>query len=520
MRIGEHVGTRNLAVTALPLVLLASACGHRAAGGAVDPATAFARGDLAAAEAGIQPALEAAPDDRNLLLLGGRIALEQGDYERAKARLSRLQPSMPMARVLLAKAQLLSSGGQAALATMKGAPLDSGEAYAVVAAAELAMGKGDAGVVTMQRGLDAFPKSPDLLAMKGEVALAVGDITAAKQASEKAHAADPRHVDAMLLAAHVALAEHRTDDAARTLEDILKLRPDNVPALISLASIRHDRGDTKAAEAMFARAANRIDGRSAFARYYLAQMAFDAGDVGRADQLVHTINRSEVPLAEMLNGLIAAKRNQPQQAIASLGYFLSHGQDDPRARLVLAAMQAQTGDKAAAWTTIAPLASAANAGQPVLTLAAALATDLDRPESAMLRARAAALAHGDPDAAQMAEAGKAMQNADWRKADAIYARVLSHPAQAATTIIALNNAALAKLELGDLAGAQALARRAQAAAPGDPIVADTLGWILFRAGGPTVEAVSLVKTALAAQPTNPDIRRHAMAISRALQGKH
>lgn len=510
-------------LSALPLVLLASACGQWTAGGKGDPAAAFSRGDLPAAEAAIQAALEAAPDNRDLLLLGGRIALEQGDYERAKARLGKLAeltPPMPLARVLLAKAQLLSSGGQAALKTMKGAPLDSGEAYAVVAGANLAMGKGNDGVGLIEQGLAAFPKSPDLLAMKGEIALAVGDVAGAKQAANAAQAAAPQHIEAALLGAHVALAEHRTDDAAKILEDILKLRPDNVGALISLAAIRHDRGDTKAAEAMFARAAERLDGRSAFARYYLAQMAFDAGDVARAEKLVQGIPRKDVPQAEMLNGLIAAKRGQPQQAIASLGYYLSHGQDDPRARLVLAGMQAQVDDKAGAWATIAPLAGAANAGPPVLALAAALAADLGRPESGSLRARAAAAAHADPDAGQMSEAGKAMQNGDWRKADTLYARILAHPLQGDMSVIALNNAAMAKLELGDLAGAQGLARRARAAAPNDPIVADTLGWVLFRTSGATAEAVALVKSALAAQPGNPEIRRHAMAMSRTMQSGH
>ncbi len=514
---------RNWVIAALPLVMLASACNLGASAAAGDPAAAFAKGDLPGAESAIQAALDAAPNNRDLLLLGGRIALEQGDYERAKARFAKLmdlQPPVPLARVLLAKAQLLSAGGQAALLTMKDAPLDSGEAYAVVAAADLALGKGSEGVAVMEKGLAAFPASPDLLAMKGEVALAVGDIAAAKQAADKAHAAAPQHIDGLLLGAHIALAERRTDDAAKILDSVLKLRPDNVAALISLASIKHDHGDTKTAEAMFAHAADRFDGRSAFARYYLAQMAFDAGDLVRAEKLVHGIDRSAVPQTELLNGLIAAKRNQPQQAIASLGYYLSHGQEDARARLVLAGMQAQIDDKAAAWSTLAPLASAANAGPAVLRLAAALSADLGRPEAAALRDRAAAAAQGDPDASQMAEADKAMQNADWRKADAIYARVLAHPPQGGSGVIALNNAALAKLELGDLPGAQTLARRALAAAPGDPIVSDTLGWILFRQSGPSSEAVTLVKAALAAQPSNAEIRRHAMTISRALQGAH
>lgn len=510
---------KSLVIAALPLMLCATACGHPSAQRAKDPAAAFASGDLPGAEAGIQDALAKAPDNHDLLMLGGRIALENGDYERAKARFLKLldvQPPVPLARVYMAKAQLLSSGGQAALATLKATPLDSGEAFAVFAAANFSIGKGNDAVQAIETGLVKFPDSPDLLALKGEVSLALGDLTAAKQMADRALKGTPGHIDAALLTAHVALAEHRAKDASHILEGVLKTRPDNVSALISLASIRHDQGDKKAAEEMFARAASRFDGRSIHARYYLAQMAFDAGDTAKAEKLVHGIDRSAVPPAEMLKGLIAAKRNQPQQAIASLRYYLSHGQEDARARILLAGLQAKVGDSAAAWETLSPLANAANASPTLLNLAASLTEDLRLPEAASFRARATAAAGGDPDAAQMASADKAMQNGEWAKADAIYTQLIGRTSSA-DNVIALNNAALAKLELGDLPGAQALARRARALAPNDAIVADTLGWILFRTSGPTDEAVRLMQSALNAQPNNSEIRTHAMTISRALK---
>ena len=68
---------------------------------------------------------------------------------------------------------------------------------------------------------------------------------------------------------------------------------------------------------------------------------------------------------------------------------------------------------------------------------------------------------------------------------------------------------------GDKPKAIDLARRALALAPDDPIVNDTLGWILFQSQGATPEVIVLMRKAYAGQPANQEIQSHIAQISSA-----
>ncbi len=116
----------------------------------------------------------------------------------------------------------------------------------------------------------------------------------------------------------------------------------------------------------------------------------------------------------------------------------------------------------------------------------------------------------------MRAANTAIAQANWAEADRIYRRAIeANPDN--TNVILFNNAALARLNLNDTASAITLARRAYELAPDDPIVNDTLGWILFQAQGPTPEVVARMRTAVTGQPDNAEIRSHAQQISNAMR---
>ncbi|MEY3906910.1 MAG: Tetratricopeptide repeat, partial [Pseudomonadota bacterium] len=83
----------------------------------------------------------------------------------------------------------------------------------------------------------------------------------------------------------------------------------------------------------------------------------------------------------------------------------------------------------------------------------------------------------------------------------------------------LNNAAYARQQLGDLAAAEALARRALAIDPNDPVVQDTTSWILFARYGATPEAVRLSRRARARMGNDPDVRQHGARIEAAARRK-
>jgi tetratricopeptide (TPR) repeat protein len=117
----------------------------------------------------------------------------------------------------------------------------------------------------------------------------------------------------------------------------------------------------------------------------------------------------------------------------------------------------------------------------------------------------------------MASADKAIRAGNWKAADGIYASLLRDNPQT-DNVVLLNNAAFARLELGDAKSAVALGRRALALAPNDPTVLDTVGWALYKAQGPSPEAVALLRRAVSAMPDNANIRRHANVVAREVQG--
>ena len=245
----------------------------------------------------------------------------------------------------------------------------------------------------------------------------------------------------------------------------------------------------------------------------MAQMAMEAGDFNRANQLVQSLPAdAEMPYIIMLRGIIAGGRGQNEQAISLLQAYLTHGGEGAAARLALSHAYVAIGDKARALITIKPLADAANANGQVLTLAAQLATEQKRPEAASYQARAQAAAKQDPIGADMTAADRAITSGNWAKADTIYQRLLAQSANGGNVVI-LNNAALTRLHMGDKSQAVALARRAAAAAPNDPVVADTLAWSVFQQDGASAEVIALERKALAAQPGNTEIRSHAAMIA-------
>jgi predicted Zn-dependent protease len=157
------------------------------------------------------------------------------------------------------------------------------------------------------------------------------------------------------------------------------------------------------------------------------------------------------------------------------------------------------------------MADSANAGVPALQFSAQLASELKLAKAPLYSARAAAL-KSDPNAKAMTAADAAIRAGDWKKADELYAQLLTR-GESATNIILLNNAANARLELGDVATAVSLARKAQAAAANDPVVLDTLAWALFKQDGASPEVISLVERAMQELPNDPDVRRHYAIIA-------
>ncbi|HMT43377.1 MAG TPA: tetratricopeptide repeat protein [Chakrabartia sp.] len=490
-----------------------------------DPAkaaqAAMASYDYETARVHLANALKDNGNDPNLIFLDGELALASGDPERAKSAFERLasDPKWAARAVpLLAKAQLMGGSPQLALETLAGAGKLNDVGHAVSISCKFTTGKAEEAVAELDSALLAFPDSLDLGVIDGSRAMAQGDLARAKSVADRLTAKYTGHPDALMFAGRVALARKDLGSAAKHFAGVVEHQPGHQTALLALAAIARDKGDTKAAAEYATKAYSKSPGNPV-ATYFMAEMALDSGDLKGAAKLLQGVEeaQNQLPALAMLNGLLSARQGNHEQAIAHLQRYFSLGGEDGRARLALAASLSAAGDKANAWTTIQPLADAANATAPVLKLAASLAGELKLPNAASYAVRAAKAGAGDPIAAPMKAADAALRAGDWKKADGIYASLLAQGN--GDNVMLLNNAANARLELGDPAGAITLARRAQAVAPKDPIVLDTLGWALFKGQGDSPEVTQLLTEAARLMPGNTEIQDHVNAVAHARSRK-
>ena len=502
-------------VALLAIILATAGCSGDSVPESDKAEAALNKGDIAGAQIHIKNAMNAEVSNQALIFLNARIALEAGNPELAKTEFRKLfnDPQYTeRATPLLAKALLMLGQGREALQVLGDGKPTSDLAYAGAVSANLLQGKSDRAEKLLDEGLATYPKSPDLLVLDGTRALQNGDLSKAQAQAARAVELAPKDIGALLFAGRVAMQQRNFVEAISRFDAVLARRPQHQTALLGKAAIVYDQGKPAEAQAMLKDAANQLGGGSRPINFFLAQLAYDAGDTEKANQILQGMSDlKDFPAAGMLAGLVAAKRGQNEQAIALLRRFIASGGEDGRARFVLATALHKVGSAQEAWTVLQPLADAANANGETLRLATQLASALQLPAAASYQTRGAAAAQGDPLAHDMLAADKAIRSGNWAQAEKTYAALLrAHPST--TNVILLNNTASVLIEQGRAIEAVPIARRALALAPKDPIVIDTLGWALHKSGGSAAEAKALVQQAAQIMPGNPEISEHYRAM--------
>lgn len=493
------------------LAVAASLALTACAGGPSDPyqaaQQALETGDCKRAQLLLGELLSENPANAEARLLAGEVALRMGNTDRAISEFKELR-DLPQQRQTgndrLAEAFLASGNWRMARETLEESAINTPLAHSVAIGIAMAEGRGERVLELLKQGLAKFPADADLQALDAYIALQSGDVSGAKAKLASALSANPNLVDSLLLQGRIALIENDSDLAKTAFDKVLSREPNNVTAILAQAAIARDAGDVQGAKDWLARA-NAASQGNPVAVYFAAQMAFEAGDTDRAFELVQAFGNNDglFPALTRLQGLISARRGQTNEAIVHLNRYLSSGGDDALAHFVLAEALASNGETQASWKAISPLLDRATIDPRALQLGAAIAAQLGRPEAKSLAARARKANGGSTLANAMKRAGQAIGNKDWKQADAIYSQLLE--AGHTDQVPLLNNAAQAKLALGDTKRALALARKAHGKATNNPIVLDTLGWTIYKSGGPARQAEQYIAQAAKLRPDDQKI---------------
>lgn len=504
---------RKSAITAslLALSLALGACSTGSGDPMTDAQAAFAENNYRGARIYLMSALKENSADPAANLLYGKTLLRLGDGVAAEAAFKKLAGNAEHkaeVQSLMAHALLLRDMPDRALVlTENPDPKHSNLAHWVRAQALLALDRKDEALAALSDGLAAAPNDPGLLALRGNYEVDQRNISEARRTAALALKYGPDNLDALLLSGQLALMRQDLPAAKATFEKALKLYPDSITPLFSVAAVDADLGNAKAAKAHLKRILELAPGHP-MALFLMAKIAFNDGNIDRAHDLIQgagdTLN--DVSGVALLRGEIAYLQGNHEQAINWLRKFLADRPGHVQGTTVLGSALVAAGNEAEAYQVVKPAAERATATPQLLALAAKLGKAQNDPLATGFGTRAQTPKDRDDIALKMTEAGQAVADKQWAKADRIYADLRASGLDG--NAIIMNNSALVQLELGKKAEAVTFARAAQALTPGDPNVLDTLGWTLLQSGQGKAEALKLLRQASSRAPGNLEIRWH------------
>jgi len=471
---------------------------------------ALAKGKPRSALEFVDIAASQAPDDPTVRMLAGDIAMALGNADRAVSEFQRVVESpnsTSLAKAKLAEAQLMANYMDAAKSTVANLEYDVPMAYTTAVAYALSQGDRDMAAAKLNEGLERFPQDPRLVTIDAERLFLQADPETAAKRLDPVLALDPPLAQAHKLAGRMALGSRNAKAADEHFSAVLQSHPNDQTAMLALAAIARDKGD-EALAANWINKANQAGDPHPIGLLFAAQMAYDAGDMSRAFELVELVPpaMASEPNFARLRGFVDAARGQYGAAILPLKSYLESASEDYDARRTLALAYAEQGELDNAWETIEPVLRDPRADVGALSMALKLSEETGQGDSQAIRVALAKRQEGANIDDELRAASNAIRAGDWAKADAIYAPLIEGAGR--EDAVLLNNAAAIKSKLGDHMTAIALARRALVQAPESPQVLDTLGWALWSEGKAIDEARALLTQAAKRAPGNAEIAEH------------
>ncbi len=428
--------------------------------------TALLRGDYAAAAAGVERLRHASGDNEAVGVLGAQVKLASLDLEGAAAQLRdvlRRLPDSRAAALALARVEGLRGhpdAAQAELEALLSRHPDDQAALAAVLPVLFARHKPDRALALAEAAHAAAADNVEVIAALAATYVRAGQAGRAVALLDRASAGTNPQLTSLL--ARVLAEDGKTDQAEGRYRDILRQAPGDLRTRADLA-------------ALLARA-KRYDDARAVLQDGLARTPGNAMLLGATVG----IDLRQGGITRALSG-IAALRTDPRNL--------------PAANALTGQAWLAAGDQRQAAAAFTAAYHAAPTGELATRAASALSVS-GSMEQAIGLLSAWVAAHPRDVAAQAVLGSLYITTRQLTEAEQHLDAVL---AMRGTDSATLNNLAWVKQQQGDATLARSLAERAYFQAP-SPQVADTLGWILARAGEPQ-RALPLL--AQAAADTNP-----------------
>lgn len=371
---------------------------------------------------------------------------------------------------------------------------------------EVEQGKTDQAIRGLEQTAKLFPKIPSVYYQLALAHVAARQPSQAINNLNRALNLNPQYAKASLLLAELQIRGGNSADAIPTLRQLVNREPQLLQARLLLADAYRTQGSADNAVRIYEQLAKSYPKNPQIplllgSTYYQQKRNADArAEFEKALKLAPDYLPA---LRQLVNLDLAEKRYTPVREL--LQQSVAKHPDEAALRLLMGQVMIAQGDTNGAIAVLRKAIELQPDSQSGYLMLAQLYTSIHEDQKALAQLNDA-LAKNPKNVSAMMLMGMIYNSQkDYSNARDTYKKLL---AISPDNVLALNNLACVYADhLNQLDKAYPLASRARKAAPTDPAIADTLGWILFRQGQ-YASALNLLQDSAAKLYSVPEVQFH------------